>query len=126
MPPAIELMKNQIIRTLVLQYGLAVVYLAVVTLWDLAVTASALLGCLAALVPKTYFSFRMLQVADNDDAAQWLSYVYRSEIGKWVIMAGIFATAFTSGYTWDPVIVFAGFILVQTSGWFAPMVTKGN
>ena len=119
-------MKNQIIRTLVLQYGLAAIYLAVVTLWDLSVTASALLGCLAALVPKTYFSFRMLQVADNDDAAQWLSYVYRSEIGKWVIMGGIFATAFTSGYAWDPVIVFAGFILVQTSGWFAPMVLKGN
>ena len=126
MPPVIELMKDQIKKTLVLQYGLAASYLAVAALWDLAVTASALLGCLAALVPKTYFSFRMLQVADNDDAAQWLSYVYRSEIGKWVIMGGIFATAFTSGYPWNPVVVFAGFVLVQTSGWFAPMVTKGN
>lgn len=119
-------MRTQIIRTLVLQYVLAVCYLAVAALWDMTAAASALLGCLAALVPKTYFSFRMLRVADNDDAVQWLGYAYRSGIGKWVIMGAIFATAFTSGYPWNPVVVFAGFILVQTSGWFAPLVIKGN
>jgi len=34
--------------------------------------------------------------------------------------------AFTSGYPWDPVILFAGFVLIQLSGLFAPLVIKGN
>ena len=120
-------MKNQIIRILVLQYVLGVIYLVGSGLWDIAVIPSALVGCLAALVPKTFFSFRMLQAAENNnDAVQWLGYAYRSEIGKWVILGMIFLLAFTSGYPWDPVFLFAGFVLVQFSGWFIPFVIKGN
>ncbi len=119
-------MKNQIIRTLVLQYVLGGIYLAGTVLWDIALTPSALVGCAAALLPKTYFDFRMLQAAGNNNAAQWLGYAYRSEIGKWVITGTIFVLAFTSGYHWDPVVLFAGFVLIQLSGWLAPFVTKGN
>jgi len=119
-------MKNQIIRILVLQYALGVTYLIGTGLWDLALAPSALVGCVAALVPKTYFSLRMLQATENNNAPQWLGYAYRSEIGKWVIMSAIFLLAFTTDYPWDPVILFAGFVLIQTSGWFAPFVIKGN
>ena len=119
-------MKNQIIRILVLQYVLGVTYLIGTGLWDLALAPSALVGCVAALVPKTYFSLRMLQATENNNAPQWLGYAYRSEIGKWVIMSAIFLLAFTTDYPWDPVILFAGFVLIQTSGWFAPFVIKGN
>ena len=91
---------------------------------------SALTGCVAALIPKTYFSLRMLRSTEDMDAAQWLSYAYRTEIGKWVILGAIFMGAFTTGYPWDPVIFFAGFVLIQLSGWLAPFViifyTKGN
>jgi len=120
-------MKNQIIRTLVLQYILGGMYLIGTGLWDFAVSLSALVGCVAALVPKTYFGIRMIQAAEkNKNAPQWLGYAYRSEIGKWVIMGSIFVLAFTSGYPWDPVILFAGFVLIQLSGLFAPIVIKGN
>lgn len=119
-------MKNQIIKVLILQYFLGVVYLVVTALWDAATMISALTGCLAALVPKTYFSLRMLRTANDENAAQWLGYAYRSEIGKWVIMAAIFALAFSTGYPWDPVVLFAGFVLIQFSGWLAPIVIKGN
>ena len=38
--------------------------------------------------------------------------------------------AFTTDYSWDPVMLFAGFVLIQMSGWLAPFViifyTKGN
>jgi F0F1-type ATP synthase assembly protein I len=119
-------MKNQIVRTLVLQHILGVIYLIGTGLWDTAVTLSALVGCAAALVPKTYFGVRMLQATENNnDAAQWLGYAYRSEIGKWVIMGVIFALAFTSGYPWDPVVLFAGFVLIQFSGWLVPLIIKG-
>jgi F0F1-type ATP synthase assembly protein I len=116
-------MKNQIIRTLVLQYILGVVYLTGAGLWDTAVMLSALVGCLAALVPGTYFGVRMMQATENNnDAAQWLGYAYRYEIGKWVMMGMIFILAFTSGYSWDPVVLFAGFVLIQLSGWLAPLM----
>ena len=119
-------MKNNIIRTLVFQYVLGVIYLIVTGLWDIAFTPSALVGCLAALIPKTYFGIRMLREAENNNAMQWLGYAYRSEIGMWVIMSAIFLLAFTSGYPWDPVVLFAGFVLIQVSGWCTPFITKGN
>jgi ATP synthase protein I len=126
-------MKNQIIKTLVLQYVLGVTYLAGVGvfltgpgLWDVNAAMSALVGCLAALLPKSYFDLRMSRDAGDKSAAQWLGYAYRSEIGKWVIMGAIFTLAFVTDYPWDPVVLFAGFVLIQLSGWLAPFVIKGN
>jgi F0F1-type ATP synthase assembly protein I len=119
-------MKNQIIRLLVFQYILGVSYLIGTGLWDMALAPSALLGCVAALLPKTYFSLRLLRTTNNNNAPQWLGYAYRSEIGKWVIMSMILVLAFTTGYSWNPVVLFAGFVLIQLSGWLTPFVTKGN
>ncbi len=120
-------MKNQIIRTLILQYLLGGIYLIGTGLWDAASMFSAFTGCLAALLPTTWFGVRMVRATEqNNDAAQFLGYAYRSEIGKWVMMALIFWMAFTTDYPWDPVVLFAGFVLIQLSGWFAPFVIKGN
>jgi F0F1-type ATP synthase assembly protein I len=119
-------MKNQIIRLLVIQYALGIAYLAVMGIRDEVAAMSALIGCVATLLPKTYFGLRMMRASDDRNAAQWLGYAYRSEIGKWVIMGAIFMMAFTTDYSWDPVVMFAGFVLIQVSGWLAPFVIKGN
>ena len=119
-------MKNQVIKILVFQYLLGVAYLIGTGLWDVGLVMSALLGCFAALLPKTYFSFRMLRATENNNAPQLLGYAYRSTVGKWLIMGAVFALAFSTNYPWDPVVLFAGFILIQLSGWFVPIVTKGN
>jgi F0F1-type ATP synthase assembly protein I len=120
-------MKEQIYRALGFQFALGGVYLTGIGLWDPAGIPSALVGCVASLVPKTYFDMKMSRAADNDsDAVGWLGYALRAEIGKWVIMGAIFALAFTSDYPWDPVVLFAGFVLLQVSGWFVPLVTKGK
>jgi len=120
-------MKNQIIRTLVLQYILGAIYLIGTGLWDTAAMFSALVGCLAALLPKTYFGIRTIMATeDNNNATQWLGYACRFDLGKWVMMAMIFWLAFTSGYPWDPVVLFAGFVLIQISGLFAPLVIGVN
>jgi ATP synthase protein I len=119
-------MKNQIISLLILQYALGITYLAVTSLWGMTAAISALTGCVAALAPNTYFGLRMARSAENKNAAQWLGYAYRSEIGKWVIMGAIFMLAFKADYPWDPVIMFVGFVLVQLSGRLAPFVIKGN
>ncbi|MEM7565360.1 MAG: ATP synthase subunit I, partial [Pseudomonadota bacterium] len=87
---------------------------------------SALVGCLAALIPNTYFSIRMLQAAGNDNAEQWLGVAYRSELGKWLMMGIIFVLAFRTDYDWDPKFLFAGFVLVLISGWMAALLIKGN
>jgi ATP synthase protein I len=115
-------MKNQIIRLLVIQYALGIAYLAVMGIRDEVAAMSALIGCVATLLPKTYFGLRMMRTSDDRNAAQWLGYAYRSEIGKWVIMSAIFMLAFTTDYPWDPVVMFAGFVLIQVSGWLAPFV----
>ena len=119
-------MKSQIIKVLILKYGLGGVYLAAAGLWDLASIISAMTGCMAGLAPKTYFSFRMLRATEDKNAQQWLGYAYRSEIGKWVITGAIFMLAFTADYPLDPVVLFAGFVLIETSGWIAAFVIKGN
>ncbi len=119
-------MKNQIFRTLVLQYILGGIYLLGAGLWDISIVLSALVGCAAAWLPSTYFGLRMLKISDQDDAARWLGFALRSEIGKWVTMAAVFALAFSIDYPWNPIALFAGFALVLISGWFAPWVAKGN
>ena len=122
-------MRNQVVRTLVFQFVLGGVYLTGIGLWDPAGIPSALAGCVASLVPKAYFDMKMSRAADNDnhsDAAKWLGYALRAEIGKWVIMGTVFALAFTSDYSWDPVVLFAGFVLIQLSGWIVPLTSKGD
>ena len=119
-------MKNQIIRTLILQYILGGIYLFSMALWDKTVLFSALVGCMAALIPNTYFSIRMAQAAENNNAVQWLGYAYRSEIGKWLMTGMIFILAFNTDNDWDPGYLFAGFVLILLTGWFAAFVIKGN
>ena len=119
-------MKNQIFRTLILQYFLGGVYLFGTALWDNTVLFSALVGCLAALIPNTYFGIRMAQTPENKNAMQWLGFAYRFEIGKWLMMGMIFVLAFNMKNDWNPEYLFAGFVLVLMSGWFAAFVIKGN
>ena len=95
-------------------------YLSAVYLFRLGDGFSALTGCLASLIPSSYFGYKMLRQADNDNAVEWLGYTYRSGIGKWLMAGIIFGLAFSSGYQWDPFILFAGYLLVQMSGVFVP------
>lgn len=87
---------------------------------------SALVGCLAALVPNGYFYYRMSRQVENNNAQQWLGFAYRSEIGKWFMTGMIFVLAFTSNHSWDPIVLFTGYTLILISSWFVPFVTKGN
>jgi F0F1-type ATP synthase assembly protein I len=119
-------MKNQIYTTLIIQYLLGTIYIIGVVIWDDSVMLSALVGCIACLAPNSYHSMRMLKQTDNNNAMQWLGYVYRSEFVKWVMTGIIFLLAFTANYEWDPIVLFAGFCLIQISSWFIPLIIKGN
>jgi F0F1-type ATP synthase assembly protein I len=119
-------MKNQILQPLIAQYALGGIYLFGVVIWNDSVMLSALTGCIACLAPNTYHSIRMLKQTENNNAVQWLGYAYRSEFVKWLMTGMIFLLAFTTNYQWDPIILFAGYILLQVSSWFVPLVLKGN
>ena len=119
-------MKSQIQLLLIIQLLVMLGFLAVVYILQLGDMVSGLTGCLASLLPSLYFSFRMLRRAHINDAAEWLGHAYRSDIGKWVFAGIIFTLAFTTGYQWDPLVLFVGYLLVQMSGLFLPFIQKGE
>jgi len=119
-------MKKQIQLLFTVQSVVMLLYLSAVTVFGLGDGFSALTGCLASLIPSSYFGYKMLRQVGNNNAAEWLGYTYRSGIGKWLMAGIIFVLAFTSGYQWDPLILFAGYLLVQMSGMFVPFIHKGN
>lgn len=119
-------MKAHIQVSLTIQLVLMLLYIALVKIFGLGDLFSALIGCLASLIPGAYFYYRMMRQVDNNNAEQWLGYAYRSDIAKWVMTGVIFVLAFTSAYQWDPVILFVGYLLMQMSGMFVPLIQKGN
>jgi F0F1-type ATP synthase assembly protein I len=119
-------MKNQIYKTLIAQYLLGGIYLIGIAIWADSVMLSAVVGCIAGLAPNTYQSIRMLKQTQNDNALQWLGYAYRSEFVKWFMTGMIFVLAFTADYQWDPIVLFAGYILILISSWFVPFFTKND
>ena len=123
---AAKAMNKQLWGALIVQCILGGIYIAGIAFWDNKVVFSAFVGCMAGLIPNAYFYIRMSKQSGNDDAGQWLSYAYRSEFGKWLMTGMIFVLAFTSGHPWDPLVLFAGYVLVQISSWFVPFIIKGN
>jgi F0F1-type ATP synthase assembly protein I len=119
-------MKAQAYRLLKVQLLITIFYPAFITALDWGDAISALTGCLFSLLPSTYFSLRMLRQMDNLDAVSWLRSAYSFEIGKWVMAGLLFALAFSSGYRWDPIVLFAGYLLTQMSGIFSPSSVKGK
>ena len=118
-------MKAQVQLLLTVQLVLMLLYIGFVYGLKLGDLFSAFVGCLASLIPSMYFSFKMLRSRLETDAAEWLAYAYRSDIGKWIMAAMIFALAFSSDYSWDPLILFIGYLLVQMAGMFVPLLQKG-
>ena len=119
-------MKSQVQLLLTAQSLVTLVFLGLVYLLGLGDELSALTGCLAGILPSLYFSIRMLRQADNNNAVDWLSYAYRSDLGKWVMAGILFALIFTAKYQWDVLILFSGYVLVQVSALFVPFLEKAN
>ncbi len=119
-------MKAHVQVQLAFQLVVMLLYTTLVWQFGLGDTFSALTGCLASLIPGTYFAVKMLRQNVNVSAQQWLGHAYRLDVAKWIMTGIIFALAFTSAYQWDPVILFVGYLLMQMSGMFVPLIQKGN
>lgn len=87
---------------------------------------SAIVGCVIGLLPALYFSYRMLKRVDIKDPQKWLGFAYRADLAKWLLAGILFFVVFTSGEQWNPLILFIGYLLVQISGMFLPLILKGE
>jgi F0F1-type ATP synthase assembly protein I len=119
-------MKIQFLQPLIAQYVMSGIYVFGVVIWNDNVMLSALVGCMACLVPNTYHSIRMLKQIDNNNPVQWLGNAYRSEFVKLLMTGMIFMLAFSASYEWDPIVLFAGYILIYITSWFVPPGLTGN
>lgn len=119
-------MNFQIRKALLIQTTLSVFCVLATAIWSTDAVFSATIGCMAGLIPNVYFYSRLSLQPENNDAQQWLAYVYRSEIGKWLVTGLIFMLAFASDYSWHPIVLFVGYLFIQVSGWFVPFIIKGN
>ncbi len=123
-----EPMKRQVTRLLLGQYILAIIFTAVAAWWGETAAFSALTGCLAALIPNTFFCIRMLRAStrEYDDAPQFVRDAFRAEFQKWLMTGMILVLAFTSDYSWSPGFLFAGFGILLLTGGFVSLVLKGD
>ncbi len=117
-------LKARILWIPALQVAVLAVYLTLVWLMRWGDAFSALTGCLIGLVPQLYFGFRMYRQADNNDAANWLGHAYRASFGKWLMTGLMFFIAFASDYSWDAVVLFIGYLLMQVTVFFAHVIVK--
>jgi F0F1-type ATP synthase assembly protein I len=119
-------MKNQIYNALAIQYVVGCLFLGGLGVWNSSIVFSGLVGCLTALLPATYISSRMAKKTDDYSAQQWLSYAYRTQLGKWLMTIMIFVLVLTAEYTWHYAILFAGFCLIQITSCVVPLMIKGD
>ena len=94
-------MKSQIYKALALQYVIGCLFFVCLYILNSDTVFSGLVGCLAALLPAAYISSRMAKKTDEYSVQKWLSYVYRAQIGKWLMTIMIFTLILNSEYTWN-------------------------
>ncbi len=121
-------MKRQVTKLLLGQYLLATIFTAVAAWWGGTAAFSALTGCLAALIPNTFFCIKMLRASSREyeEASQFVRDAFRAEFQKWLMTGMILLLAFTSDYPWNPGFLFAGFGILLFTGVFVSFVLKGD
>jgi F0F1-type ATP synthase assembly protein I len=119
-------MKNQIYRALAIQYIVGCLFLIGLSIWNLDTVFSGFVGCLAALLPATYISSRMARKTDEYSAQQWLSHVYKAQLGKWLMTIMIFGLILNAEYAWNFAILFAGFCFIHLTSCVVPLMIKGD
>ncbi|MGK0398544.1 MAG: F0F1-type ATP synthase assembly protein I [Gammaproteobacteria bacterium] len=119
-------MKNQIYRALAIQYIVGCLFLIGLSIWNLDTVFSGFVGCLAALLPATYISSRMARKTNDYSAQQWLSYAYKTQLGKWFMTIMMFALILSAEYNWSFAVLFTGFCLVQITSCIVPLMIKGD
>lgn len=119
-------MKSQIYTALAIQYLTGCIFLLGLSAWNASSVFSGFAGCLAALLPATYIGSRMVKSTQGYSARQWLAFAYRAQLGKWFMTIMIFALILMAQYSWQYVILFSGYCLIQVAGGVVPLIIKGD
>ena len=69
-------MNNEIWKVLLIQLALSFLYAGAVAVWKTDALFSAIVGCMAGLIPNTYIYYRMARQVENNNATQRRSVVF--------------------------------------------------
>jgi F0F1-type ATP synthase assembly protein I len=119
-------MKRQIYKGLTIQYVVGFFFIVGTTVWNIEIFFSGLVGCLAGLLPATYLSSRMARKIDEFTVHEWLSHVYKAQLGKWLMTIMIFVLILNAEYAWNFAILFAGFCFIHLTSCVVPLMIKGD
>lgn len=108
-------------RIYLLQCGLAVLLAALFLLSGWPSAYSALLGGVIYLLPNVVFTWQVFSGPQTGTAGQVVARLYRSEIGKMLMVALLFSATFILVHPLSPFPLFLTFIILQVSGWVLQM-----
>ncbi len=86
---------------------------------------SGLLGGLVALIPNSYFAYRVYRYSGARSARAIVTELYAGEAGKLILTAVLFIAVWLGVKPLDVVAVFAGYLVVLAVGASALLIVKG-
>ncbi len=98
--------------------------LALTLFTSLAHATAWTLGGLICLVPNLYFAYRLFSVQGAGASRQIAQAMYKGEAGKLVLTMGLFALVFSTYPDVQVLMLFAGFVSVQSMNWVAPLLNR--
>lgn len=91
--------------------------------WGFYSGVSAFTGGMICVIPNLYFAWRFFSATGALAAKQIVRGMYRAEMIKLLLTGLLFLVVFTY-LPIDVLPFFAGFILTQFVGWFAPLIIQ--
>ncbi len=118
------------IKILIVQLVTVCIIALVLSIKDLILGYSALLGGLIYIIPNAYYTYKVLiknnKMNLNKSANHTLADLYSGQIWKMVIGAMLFALTFVLVKPLSPFSLFGTFIAIQPLGWYLQMGTKNK
>lgn len=107
-----------ILRAIVYQLAVLLLIVAMLSLVDRILAASALAGGLVQIFPQAWFSWQAFKYAGARQVDLVVKSMYRGEAGKVVLTAVLFAMLFTVNKQWNYPVLFTTFLLMIPLQWF--------
>lgn len=107
-------------KTVVGQCGVALVMVATAWGWvGMPAAMSVLLGSIVSLIPALYFAYRFLRPRGSRQARQYVSNLYRAQVGKMTLTMALFAMVFVKWPPSHPVLFFSAYAVTTFVPWLA-------
>lgn len=100
------------------QCAVALVMVAIAWGWaGMPAAMSVLLSCVVSLIPALYFAFRFLRPRGSRQARQYVSNLYRAQVGKMTLTMVLFAIVFVKWPPSHPILFFSAYAVTTCVPW---------